>query len=143
VERSATRHRFNGAALKGYPSRVASPPPEEVHDQHDRTTELVVEATVEGVVEPFVRRWALGLRHGLLGLQRVVDNDQVRTPPNVYRHTAPEFARVTHANLGQNRPAGSAQPQVMSSTPSVNVSPLTSMSSSVMSKRRRVEPARA
>src|SRR5206468_9000883 len=33
------------------------------------------------VVVPFVRRLALGLRQGFLGLQRVVDDDQVRTPP--------------------------------------------------------------
>ena len=52
-----------------------------VHDQHDRTRELVVESAVEGVVVPFVGRLALGLRQGLLGLQRVVDDDDVGTPP--------------------------------------------------------------
>ena len=52
-----------------------------VHDQHDGAAELVVEAAVEGVVEPFVRRLALGLRQGLLGLQRVVDDDQVGATP--------------------------------------------------------------
>ncbi len=57
-----------------------------VHDQHDGAAELVVEAAVEGVVEPFVRRLALGLRQGLLGLQRVVDDDQVGAPPD---HTPP------------------------------------------------------
>jgi len=39
-----------------------------VHDQHDRTRELVVQPAVEGVVVPFVGRLALGLRQRLLGL---------------------------------------------------------------------------
>ncbi len=52
-----------------------------MHDQDDRTPELVVEAAVEGVVEPFVRRLALRLRQCFLGLQRVVDDDDVSTPP--------------------------------------------------------------
>ena len=52
-----------------------------MHDQDDRTPELVVEAAVEGVVEPFVRRLALRLRQCCLGLQRVVDDDDVGTPP--------------------------------------------------------------
>ena len=55
-----------------------------VHDQHDGAAELVVEAAVEGVVVPFVRRLALGLRQGLLGLERVVDDDDVGTPPGQY-----------------------------------------------------------
>jgi len=57
-----------------------------MHDQHDGTPELVVEPAVEGVVVPFVRRLALGLRQGFLGLQRIVDDDQVGTPPG--QHTA-------------------------------------------------------
>ena len=43
--------------------------------------ELVVEPAVEGVVVPLVGRLALGLRQRLLGLQRVVDDDDVGTPP--------------------------------------------------------------
>jgi len=39
-----------------------------VHDQDDRTLPLVVEARVEGVVEPLVRCLALGLRECLFGL---------------------------------------------------------------------------
>ncbi len=58
-----------------------------VHDQHDRTPELVVEPAVEGVVVPFVRRLALGLRQGLLGLQRVVDDDDVGTAPGQHPPT--------------------------------------------------------
>jgi hypothetical protein len=43
---------------------------------------LSVEAAVEGVVVPFVRRrLALGLRQRLLGLQRVVDDDDVGAAP--------------------------------------------------------------
>jgi hypothetical protein len=57
-----------------------------VHDQHDGAPELVVEAAVEGVVVPLVRRLALGLRQGLLGLQRVVDEDQVGAASG--QHTA-------------------------------------------------------
>jgi len=48
-----------------------------VHDQHDGTRELVVEPAVEGVVEPLVGRPPPGLGQRLLGLQRVVDDDQV------------------------------------------------------------------
>jgi hypothetical protein len=52
-----------------------------VHDQHDRTAELVVEPAVEGVVVPLVGGLPLGLRQRLLGLQRVVDDDQVGAAP--------------------------------------------------------------
>ena len=55
-----------------------------VHDHHDRTLLLVVEATVEGMVEPLVGRPPLALRQGLLGLQRIVDDDQVGTAPGQY-----------------------------------------------------------
>jgi hypothetical protein len=51
-----------------------------VHDQDNRTRPLVVQPAVEGVVEPLVRRPTLGLRQGLLGLQRIVDDDDVGTP---------------------------------------------------------------
>ena len=52
-----------------------------VHDEDDRARELVVETAVEGVVEPVVRRLALGLRQCLLGLQGVVDDDEVGAAP--------------------------------------------------------------
>jgi hypothetical protein len=52
-----------------------------VHDQHDRTGELVVEAAVEGVIVPFIGRLSLDLRQGLLGLQGIVDDDDVGTAP--------------------------------------------------------------
>ena len=52
-----------------------------VHDQHDRPRKLVVEPAVEGVVVPLVGRLALRLRQRLLGLQRVVDDDDVGTSP--------------------------------------------------------------
>jgi hypothetical protein len=57
-----------------------------VHDQHDRTRELVVEAAVEGVVVPLVGRLALRLRQRLLGLQRIIDDDDIGTTPG--QHTA-------------------------------------------------------
>jgi hypothetical protein len=44
-----------------------------VHNQHDRTRQLVVEPAVKGVVVPLIGSLALGLRQRLLGLQRVVD----------------------------------------------------------------------
>jgi hypothetical protein len=50
-----------------------------VHDQHDGAGEFIVEPAVKGVVVPLVGRPALGLRQGLLGLQRIVDDD-VGTP---------------------------------------------------------------
>ena len=55
-----------------------------VHDEDDRASELVVQSAVEGVVEPVVRRLALGLRQCLLGLQRVVDDDEVGAAPGQY-----------------------------------------------------------
>jgi hypothetical protein len=39
-----------------------------VHDQHDPSSPLVVEARVEGMVEPLVGGLALSLRQRLLGL---------------------------------------------------------------------------
>jgi len=52
-----------------------------VHDHHDRTRQLFVQPAVEGVVVPLVRRLPLGFRQRLFGLQRVVDDDDVGTPP--------------------------------------------------------------
>jgi hypothetical protein len=52
-----------------------------VHDQHDRTRELVVEPAVKGVVVPLIGSLALGLRQRVLGLQRVVDYNDVGAPP--------------------------------------------------------------
>ena len=52
-----------------------------VHDHDDDTVTLVVQPAVEGMVEPVVGRLALGLRQGLLGLQGVVDDDDVGTSP--------------------------------------------------------------
>jgi hypothetical protein len=51
-----------------------------VHDQHDGTLLLVIEPAVEGVVEPFVGALPVGFGQCLLGLQRVVDDDYIRTP---------------------------------------------------------------
>ena len=52
-----------------------------VHDQDDGSVLLVVETAVEGVVEPLVGRAPPGLRQGLLGLQGIVENDQVGAAP--------------------------------------------------------------
>ena len=52
-----------------------------VHDQDDRTLLRVVQPAVEGVVVPLVRRPPLGLRQGLLGLQGIIDDDQVGAAP--------------------------------------------------------------
>jgi hypothetical protein len=52
-----------------------------VHDQHDRTLPLVIEPAVEGVVEPFVSALPVGVGQGLLGLQRIVDDDDVGAAP--------------------------------------------------------------
>jgi len=57
-----------------------------VHDQHDRTLRLVVEAAVERRVVPFVGALAARIRQRLLGLQRIVDDDEVRPAPG--QHTA-------------------------------------------------------
>ena len=52
-----------------------------VRDQHDGAGQLVVEPAIEGMIVPLVGRLALRLRQRFLGLQRVVDDDDVRTPP--------------------------------------------------------------
>jgi hypothetical protein len=52
-----------------------------VHDQDDRTLPLVIEATVEGMVEPLVCRPPLALRQRLFGFQRIIDDDQVGAAP--------------------------------------------------------------
>jgi hypothetical protein len=51
-----------------------------VHDQDNGTRPSVVQPAVEGVVVPLVGGLPLGLRQGLLGFQRIVDDDDVRTP---------------------------------------------------------------
>jgi hypothetical protein len=52
-----------------------------VHDQDDRPLLLVVEAAVEGVVEPLVGGAAMGRRERLLGLQGIIDDDDVGSAP--------------------------------------------------------------
>jgi hypothetical protein len=52
-----------------------------VHDQDDGIRQLVVQPAVEGVVVPFVGPPALRLRQGFLGLQWIVDDDDIGTPP--------------------------------------------------------------
>ena len=52
-----------------------------VHDQHDRTRQLVVEPAVKGVVVPLVDCLALRLRQRLFGLQQIVDDDDVGASP--------------------------------------------------------------
>jgi hypothetical protein len=52
-----------------------------VHDEDDGARQLVVEAAVEGMVVPLVRDLPLGLRQRLLGLQRIVDDDDVGAAP--------------------------------------------------------------
>ena len=52
-----------------------------VHDHDDRPAPGVVQPAVKGVVKPVVGRLALGLREGFLGLQRIVDDDEVGTTP--------------------------------------------------------------
>ncbi len=52
-----------------------------VHDEHDGARQLVVQPAVEGMVVPLVRHLALGLRQRLLGLQRIVDDDDVGAAP--------------------------------------------------------------
>ena len=50
-----------------------------LHNNNDDSIPLVILPAVEGVVEPFIDRFALGFRQCLVGLQRVVDNDEVCT----------------------------------------------------------------
>jgi hypothetical protein len=51
-----------------------------VHDQDNGTRPRVVQPAVVGLVVPLVGSLPLGLRQGLLGFQRIVDDDDVRTP---------------------------------------------------------------
>jgi hypothetical protein len=48
-----------------------------LHDDDDRAGAFVVEAGQQGVLEPFVGRIAFGLGIAVVGLQRIVDNDQI------------------------------------------------------------------
>jgi hypothetical protein len=54
-----------------------------VHDQNDRTAQLVVEAAVAGVVVPLVRRLALRLRQCFNGSSMTIKSAPrpVKTPP--------------------------------------------------------------
>ncbi len=52
-----------------------------VHDKDDGARQLVVQPAVEGMVVPLVRHLPLGLRQRLLGLQRIVDDDDVGAAP--------------------------------------------------------------
>ena len=56
-----------------------------VHNQDNGTRPCVVQPAVEGVVVPLVGGLPLGLRQGLLGFQRIVDNDDVRTGRSALR----------------------------------------------------------
>jgi hypothetical protein len=47
----------------------------------NRTLLLVIEAAVERVVEPFIGALPVRFRQCFFGLQRVVDDDDVGTPP--------------------------------------------------------------
>jgi hypothetical protein len=51
-----------------------------VHNQDNGTRPRVVQPAVERVVVPVVGRLPLGLRQGLLGFQRIVDDDDVGAP---------------------------------------------------------------
>jgi hypothetical protein len=64
LPRLLRQHMAGEVILRVTPGPLVQP----VHDQRDRTGQLVVEATVERVVVPFVGRLALGLRQRLLGL---------------------------------------------------------------------------
>jgi hypothetical protein len=79
-----------------------------VHDQHDRTRALVVEAAVKRMVEPFVRRPALGLGQRLLGLQRVVDDDQIGAAP-CHLHLRPPWIAPVQLFGADGRPASGAE----------------------------------
>src|SRR5271169_5163377 len=48
-----------------------------LHDDDDRAGSLVVEARQQRVREPLVRIGSLCSREGVIGLQRIVDNDDV------------------------------------------------------------------
>jgi len=52
-----------------------------VHDQHDRSLLLVIQAAVERMVKPFVGALPVRFRQGLLGFQWIIDDDDVGTRP--------------------------------------------------------------
>jgi hypothetical protein len=64
-----------------------------LHDDDDGAILLVILAAVEGVVEPVVGGLALGVGERLLGLQRIVDQDDAGTPSG------------EHAAIGGGEPA--------------------------------------
>jgi len=78
-----------------------------VHDQHDRSRKLVIQATVQGMVVQLVRRLLPGLRQRLLGLQGIVDDDDVhpgpvRTPPTGVA-PRPPYAVVSNSGTACRR----------------------------------------
>lgn len=48
-----------------------------LHDDDDHALRLVVEARVQGAVKPLIGRLALNVGNGFVGLERIVDNDQI------------------------------------------------------------------
>jgi hypothetical protein len=64
-----------------------------VHYQHDGTLLLIVQSTVERVVEPFVGALPVGFRQCLFGFQWIVDDDDVGTPPS--QHAADRSGNAT------------------------------------------------
>jgi hypothetical protein len=50
---------------------------EPLHDQNDAAAVLVIEATEQAVVVPFVDRLALRIREGLIGLEGIIDDNDV------------------------------------------------------------------
>jgi hypothetical protein len=69
-----------------------------LHDDHDDAPGLVVEAGIEGSVEPFVGRRSAAFRHGVARFHRIVDQDQIR--PAAREHAAD---RCRHAEAAAGR----------------------------------------
>jgi hypothetical protein len=70
-----------------------------LHDDDNHTLGFIIEARVECPVEPFVDSQAPTLRQRVAGLQRIVDDDQIRAATG---ENAPDRCRQSKSTLGRN-----------------------------------------
>jgi hypothetical protein len=70
-----------------------------LHDDHDRAPPLVIEAGIERAVKPFVSGDATGFQRGVAGLERIVDDDEIRAAAG---ENAPDRRRQPKPALGRD-----------------------------------------
>ena len=77
----------NGGKLEDFPATLPHNVADHVvfvqalHNNDDAAGHLAVQAAVKRMLIPLVHRIASRIRHGLLGFQRIVNDDEVTTTP--------------------------------------------------------------